>query len=145
MVDYTHLAWGASWSYQVNTNITLLTHRKLIWKIGVDICYLQLDQLSVIIEDSRWQLLYLVVIQGPKKRYSMSLAKIILPLVCCCCWVPFWSEYSLFVPWPGQTDAFKVTLNVIEQIDIYIYIYINIMKGKRDATTFPVKFYSSGV
>ena len=42
----------------------------------MDICYLQLDQLNVIIEDSRWQLLYLVVIQGPKKRYSMSLVKI---------------------------------------------------------------------
>ena len=81
--------------------------------MDMDICYLQLDQLNVIIEDSRWQLLYLVVIQGPKKRYSMSLVKIILPLMC------FRPEYSFFAPFPGPKNAFNVILNVIVQIDMY--------------------------
>ena len=40
------------------------------------IYYVQFGQLGVVIEDSRWQLLYLVVTQFPnKKRYSMISAK----------------------------------------------------------------------
>ena len=98
--------------------------------MGVDICYLQCGQLSVIIEESRWQLPYMVLIQGPRKRYSMTLVKIILPLVCCCYWRLFRSEYRLFLPCPGQTNTFNVILNIIEQIYIYIYIYIYININK---------------
>ena len=50
----------------------------------------------------------------------MILVRIILPPVCCCLRFSFRSEYSLFVPYPEQTNAFTPILNVNEQIDIYI-------------------------
>mgnify|MGYP000002364341 FL=1 len=49
----------------------------------------------------------------------MILVRIILPPVCCCLRFSFRSEYSLFVPYPGQTNAFTLILNVNEQVDIY--------------------------
>ena len=99
--------------------------------MDLDICYLQLDQLNVIIEDSRWQLLYLVAIQGPKKRYSMSLVKIILPLVC------FRPEYSFFAPFPSPKNAFSVILNVMVQIDMYQHFkYGTISTGLNLKTSF---------
>ena len=50
----------------------------------------------------------------------MILVRIILPPVCCCLRFSFRSEYSLFVPYPGQTNAFTLIMNVNEQVDIYI-------------------------
>ena len=50
----------------------------------------------------------------------MILVRIILPPVCCCLRFSFQSEYSLFVRYPGQTNAFTLILNVNEQIVIYI-------------------------
>ena len=49
----------------------------------------------------------------------MILARIILPPVCCRLRFSFRSEYSLCVPYPGQTNAFTLILNVNEQVDIY--------------------------
>ena len=49
----------------------------------------------------------------------MILVRIILPSVCCCLRFSFRSEYSLFVPYPGQTNAFTQIMNVNEQVDIY--------------------------
>ena len=49
----------------------------------------------------------------------MILVRIILAPVCCCLRLSFRSEYSLFVPYPGQTNAFTLILNVNEQVDIY--------------------------
>ena len=42
------------------------------------IYYVQFGQLSVVIEDSRWQLLYLVVTQFPKRRYSLISVKSVI-------------------------------------------------------------------
>ena len=50
----------------------------------------------------------------------MILVRIILPPVCCCLRFSFRSEYSLFVPYPGQTNAFTLILNVNKQVDIYL-------------------------
>ena len=49
----------------------------------------------------------------------MILVRIILAPVFCCLRFSFQSEYSLFVPCPGQTNAFTLILNVNEQVDIY--------------------------
>ena len=49
----------------------------------------------------------------------MILVRIILAPVCCCLRFSFRSEYSLFVPYPGQTNAFTLIINVNEQVDIY--------------------------
>ena len=49
----------------------------------------------------------------------MILVRIILPSVCCWLRFSFQLEYSLFVPYPGQTNAFTLILNVNEQVDIY--------------------------
>ena len=49
----------------------------------------------------------------------MILVRIILAPVCCCLRFSFWSEYSLFVPYPGQTKAFTLIMNLNEQVDIY--------------------------
>ena len=40
--------------------------------------YAQFDQLGVVIEDSRWKLLYLVVTQFPKRRYSLISIKSVI-------------------------------------------------------------------
>ena len=65
MADYTYQASGPSWSHLGNNKIKLLEHQRLLSKQAG---YVQWDQLSVVIEDSRWQLLYLVVTQFPEKR-----------------------------------------------------------------------------
>ena len=52
----------------------------------------------------------------------MILVRIILPPVCCCLRFSFRSEYSLFVPYPGQTIAFTLIMNVNEQVDIYQHL-----------------------
>ena len=49
----------------------------------------------------------------------MILVRIISPPVCCCLRFSFESEYSLFEPYLGQTNAFTLILNVNEQVDIY--------------------------
>ena len=49
----------------------------------------------------------------------MILVRIILPSVCCWLRFSFRLEYSLFVPYPGQTNAFTLILNVNKQVDIY--------------------------
>ena len=49
----------------------------------------------------------------------MILVTIILPPVCCCLRFSFRWEYSLFVPYPGQTNVFTLILNVNVQVDIY--------------------------
>ena len=49
----------------------------------------------------------------------MILVRIILPPVCCCLRFSFRLEYSLFVPYPGQTNAFTLIMNLNEQVDIY--------------------------
>ena len=49
----------------------------------------------------------------------MIVVRIILAPVCCCVMFSFRSEYSLFVPYPGQTIAFTLIMNVNEQVDIY--------------------------
>ena len=40
--------------------------------------YVQFGQLGVVIEDSRWQLLYLVVTQFPKRRDSLISVKSVI-------------------------------------------------------------------
>ena len=62
----------ADWSHLVNYEIKLLAHQRLL---SEEACYVQWDQPSDVIEDSRWQLLYLVVTQFPKKTYSLILVK----------------------------------------------------------------------
>ena len=42
------------------------------------IYYVQFGQLGVVIEDSRWKLLYLVVTQFPKRRYSLISVKSVI-------------------------------------------------------------------
>ena len=49
----------------------------------------------------------------------MILVGIILPPVCCFLRFSFRSEYSLFVSYPGQTNAFTLILNVNEPVDTY--------------------------
>ena len=49
----------------------------------------------------------------------MILVRIVLAPVCCCLRFSFWSEYILFVPYPGQTNAFTLILDVNEPVDIY--------------------------
>ena len=49
----------------------------------------------------------------------MILVRIILPPVCCCLRFSFRSEYSLFVPYSGQTNASTLIMNLNEQVDIY--------------------------
>ena len=49
----------------------------------------------------------------------MILVRIILPSVCCCLMFSFRSEYSLFVLYSGQTNAFTLILNANEPVDIY--------------------------
>ena len=41
------------------------------------IYYVQFGQLGVVIEDSRWKLLYLVVTKFPKRRYSLISVKVL--------------------------------------------------------------------
>ena len=77
MADYTYQASGPSWSHLGNNKIKLLEHQRLLSKQAG---YVQWDQLSVVIEDSRWQLLYLVVTQFPRKWYSLISVK-----NCCYC------------------------------------------------------------
>ena len=74
MADYTYQASGPSWSHLVHNKIKLLEHQRLL---SEQAGYVQWDQLSVVIEDSRWQLLYLVVTQFPRKRYSLISVKIV--------------------------------------------------------------------
>ena len=49
----------------------------------------------------------------------MIVVRIILAPVCCCLRFSFRSEYSLFVPYSGQTNAFTLISNVNKQVDIY--------------------------
>ena len=49
----------------------------------------------------------------------MILVRIILPPVSCCLRFSFRLDYSLFVPYPGQTNAFTLIMNLNEQVDIY--------------------------
>ena len=63
------LTFSWQWDKTLGTSKAIITRAR---KIN----YAQFDQLGVVIEDSRWQLLYLVVTQFPnKKRYSMISAK----------------------------------------------------------------------
>ena len=87
MADYTYQASGPSWSHLVHNKIKLLEHQRLLSKQAG---YVQWDQLSVVIEDSRWQLLYLVVTQFPRKRYSLISVKN-------CCYCRFFLIYFLLV------------------------------------------------
>ena len=87
MADYTYQASGSSWSHLGNNKIKLLEHQRLLSKQAG---YVQWDQLSVVIEDSRWQLLYLVVTQFPRKRYSLISVKN-------CCYCRFFLIYFLLV------------------------------------------------
>ena len=75
MADYTYQASGPSWSHLVHNKIKLLEHQRLL---SEQAGYVQWDQLSVVIEDSRWQLLYLVVTQFPKWRYSLISVKSVI-------------------------------------------------------------------
>ena len=86
---------------------TLGTPRAIITRAR-KINYLQSSQLSVVIEDSRWQLLYLVVTQFPKKKYSLISVKVSFFRNCCYCRFLFyffcWIN-SLFMSCPDQTRA----------------------------------------
>ena len=59
------------------------------------IYYVQFGQLSVVIEDSRWQLLYLVVTQFPKRRYSLISAKSVFFFVNFCYRMFFYFIFSV--------------------------------------------------
>ena len=62
---------------------------------GKKIYYVQFGQLSVVIEDSRWQLLYLVVTQIPKRRYSLISAKSVIFFVNFCYRMFFYFIFSV--------------------------------------------------
>ena len=82
MADYTHWAWGPSWSLFVHNEIKVLAHQRLL---SEEAGYLLFDQLTVVIEGSRWQLLHLVVTQFLKKRYPLISVKVLLFRNCCYC------------------------------------------------------------
>ena len=56
------------WDYNLGPSKAIMTRANKI-------DYVQFGQLGVVIEDSRWQLLYLVVTQFPKRRYSLISVK----------------------------------------------------------------------
>ena len=72
-------------SHLVDNEIRLLTHQRLL---SEEAGYVQFDQLSVVIEDSRWQLFYLVVTQVSKKIYSLISVKN-------CCYCRFFILFSV--------------------------------------------------
>ena len=101
-------------SHLVDNEIRLLTHQRLL---SEEAGYIQFDQLSVVIEDSRWQLFYLVVTQVSKKRYSLISVK-----NCCYCrfFILFFCQIkSSFVSCSDQTYAFALTSIYLLYFDIY--------------------------
>ena len=65
------ITFSWQWDKTLGTSKTIITRAR---KIN----YAQFDQLGVVIEDSRWQLLYLVVTQFPKKKYSLISVKSVI-------------------------------------------------------------------
>ena len=93
------ITFSWQWDKTLGTSKAIITRAR---KIN----YAQFDQLGVVIEDSRWQLLYLVVTQFPKKKYSLISVKSVIFrnlagfLFYFFCWIN-----SLFMSCPDQTSA----------------------------------------
>ena len=65
------ITFSWQWDKTLGTSKAIITRAR---KIN----YVQYGQLGVVIEDSRWQLLYLVVTQFPKKKYSLISVKSVI-------------------------------------------------------------------